>query len=61
MTPARIKRLRARLEMSQPAFADFLGVSVGAVRDWEQARVEPSGPAAKLLELADLGVFKPKK
>ncbi|MGE0583459.1 MAG: helix-turn-helix domain-containing protein [Steroidobacteraceae bacterium] len=61
MTPDRIKRIRARLDLSQPAFADLLGVSVATVRDWEQGRNAPSGPAAKLLDLAARGVLKPEK
>lgn len=52
VTPDRIKRIRARLELTQPAFAELLGVSVASVRDWEQGRGAPGGPAKKLIELA---------
>ena len=57
MTSYRIKRIRARLDLAQPAFAELLRVSVGTLRDWEQGRSVPSGPAEYLLELAERGVI----
>jgi putative transcriptional regulator len=44
-----IKRLRAKLGLSQPKFAAFLHVDVGTLRNWEQGRREPTGPAKALL------------
>lgn len=43
---------RAMLDMSQPDFATALGISVGTLRNWEQGRRVPDGPAIALLRLA---------
>ncbi len=43
---------RAMLGMSQPDFATALGISVGTLRNWEQGRRVPDGPAIALLRLA---------
>jgi len=43
--------LRRRLQMSQAEFARTFGVSVGTVRNWEQGRRLPRGPARVLLHL----------
>ena len=43
--------LRNRLGMTQTEFARAYRFSVGSVRDIEQGRREPSGPAAALLQL----------
>jgi putative transcriptional regulator len=44
-----IKRLRGWTELSQPEFADLLGVELSTLRNWEQGRREPTGPARSLL------------
>ena len=44
--------LRRRLQMSQAEFARTFGVSVGTVRNWEQGRRRPEGPAIALLRIA---------
>jgi len=44
-----VKRLRAWTRLSQPEFAALLGVEVGTLRNWEQGRREPTGPARALL------------
>jgi putative transcriptional regulator len=46
-----VKRLRARLDLSQAAFARRFGVPVGTVRDWEQDRRKPEGAALSLLRV----------
>lgn len=51
--PAPVHVIRARLNLSQAAFAGLMGVSVRTVQDWEQGRRKPSGPAAALLRIAD--------
>ena len=61
MTPKRVKKIRVSLGLSQPALAELLRVAVGTVRDWEQGRNAPSGPAELLLELAERGVLKSKE
>lgn len=45
--------IRKRLGLSQEAFAALMGVSVGTLRNWEQGRREPQGPARALLLIAD--------
>jgi putative transcriptional regulator len=44
-----IKALRARLELSQAKFAALLDIDLGTLRNWEQGRREPTGPAKALL------------
>jgi len=44
-----IKALRARLELSQAKFAVLLDIDLGTLRNWEQGRREPTGPAKALL------------
>jgi putative transcriptional regulator len=51
--PSSPKEIRARLNLSQAAFAGLMGVSVRTVQDWEQGRREPSGPAKSLLRIAE--------
>lgn len=44
-----IKKIRAVTGLSQPNFAKILDVDVGTLRNWEQGRREPTGPARALL------------
>lgn len=44
-----IKKLRASVGLSQPKFAALLHVDVGTLRNWEQGRRDPTGPAKALL------------
>lgn len=50
--PADVKAVRARLKKSQPEFALLIGVSLGTLRNWEQGRRVPEGPARALLRVA---------
>ena len=52
-TPAPPQVIRARLKLSQAAFAGLMGVSLRTVQDWEQGRRKPSGPAVALLRIAE--------
>lgn len=56
---ARIHGLRVRLGLTQRHFADALNVSEKTVKAWEQGVNVPSGPALRLLQIADRqpGVF----
>ncbi len=51
--PAPPQVIRARLKLSQSAFAGLMGVSLRTVQDWEQGRRKPSGPALALLRIAE--------
>lgn len=44
-----VKKIRAMTQLSQPKFAQILDVDVGTLRNWEQGRREPTGPAKSLL------------
>ena len=50
---SRVRRLRERLGLSQPVFAQALNVSVATVRAWEQGARLPDGPSRRLLEVAE--------
>jgi DNA-binding transcriptional regulator YiaG len=49
----RIRRLRERLNMSQPVFARSLNASDATVKAWEQGKRVPEGTSLRLLELAE--------
>lgn len=51
--PTDVKKVRARLGQSQEEFALMIGVSVATLRNWEQGRRQPDGPALALLRVAD--------
>ena len=46
----RVRSLRQSLNLPQPAFARLVHVSVSTIRNWEQGRREPDGPAFALLQ-----------
>ena len=46
---SKVKAIRAMTGLSQPKFARILHVDVGTLRNWEQGRREPTGPARALL------------
>jgi len=48
-----VAAMRARLGLSQGDFAAAFGVSVATVRNWEQGRRRPDGPARVLLAVVD--------
>jgi putative transcriptional regulator len=51
--PAKINAalIREKSGLSQQAFADRIGISIGTLRNWEQGRRVPDGPARVLLAL----------
>ena len=50
--PADVKAVRVKLGTSQSEFALMIGVSVATLRNWEQGRRTPDGPALALLRVA---------
>ncbi len=53
MSKSEIKRIRTKvLNMSQGAFAAYLGVSPTVIQSWEQGQKKPSGAARRLLQVA---------
>jgi putative transcriptional regulator len=51
MSPAEIRALREREQVSQPVFAHYLNVRKDAVSKWERGEKRPDGPSLKLLNL----------
>ena len=47
-----VKQLRASYRLSQNEFATMLGISAKTLRNWEQGRRKPEGPARVLLQVA---------
>jgi len=48
-----VRIIRERTSLSQSEFADLIGVSVKTLRNWEQGRRRPTGPAAALLSIIE--------
>ena len=48
-----VAALRKKLGLSQTRFAAAFGVSPGTVKNWEQGRRYPEGPARALLRVID--------
>jgi putative transcriptional regulator len=51
LSPAEIRALREREQVSQPVFAHYLNVRKDAVSKWERGEKRPDGPSLKLLNL----------
>lgn len=47
-----VSGIREKTGLSQPKFAELLGVSVRTLQEWEQGRRAPSGAARTLLLIA---------
>ena len=47
------KKIRAKFHLTQNEFARLLNISVGTLRNWEQGRRRPEGPARVLLNVAN--------
>jgi putative transcriptional regulator len=47
-----VKQIRDGYHLSQGEFAAMLGISVKTLRNWEQGRRSPEGPARVLLRVA---------
>jgi putative transcriptional regulator len=64
------KGIRARAKLTQAEFAARIGVPIETVRNWEQGKRSPRGPARALLKMIDqapqvafavLGAAKPEQ
>jgi putative transcriptional regulator len=47
-----VREIRAQFHATQRAFATMLGINLETLRNWEQGRRSPQGPARALLRLA---------
>lgn len=47
------RRVRAQVRLTQAEFAARIGVPIETVRNWEQGKRQPRGPARALLKLLD--------
>jgi putative transcriptional regulator len=52
ITAPDVKRIRTQYQLSQSEFAALIGISIGTLRNWEQGRRTPDGPARVLLQVA---------
>ena len=50
--PDEVRAIREKLEQTQEEFALMIGVSLATLRNWEQGRRAPEGPARALLRVA---------
>jgi putative transcriptional regulator len=48
-----VQSIRKRMGMTQNSFAARFGIPAGTLRDWEQGRRTPEGPARVLLMVID--------
>ena len=47
------KEIRSKFNLTQDEFAKLLNISVATLRNWEQGRRKPKGPARVLLNVAN--------
>ena len=48
-----VAAIREKYGMTQQEFSSLLGISIGTLRNWEQGRRKPQGPAKVLLKIAE--------
>lgn len=48
-----VRRIRKKMNMSQSIFADYFGVNLRTIQDWEQGRRVPTGAAKNFLYVID--------
>ena len=53
LTKQDVKRIRAKIHVSQPVLATYLNVTPEAVKQWEKGERKPGGASARLLQLID--------
>ena len=47
------KEIRKKLHLTQNQFASLMNISIHTLRNWEQGRRQPEGPAKVLLNVAN--------
>jgi putative transcriptional regulator len=52
VSPLDIKKIREGYDLTQNQFAGMLGISIRTLRNWEQGRRVPEGPARVLIQVA---------
>ena len=52
LTPAQVRAIRKRLNVSQPVFAALLNIPTVTAASWERGRRQPTGAALRLLDIA---------
>jgi putative transcriptional regulator len=50
-SPMEVRKIRQSTGLSQAKFAEVIEVGVGTLRNWEQGRRDPTGPAKALLKI----------
>ncbi|MCF6807826.1 helix-turn-helix domain-containing protein [Thiotrichales bacterium 19S9-12] len=50
ITPLKVKEIRNKTGLSQEKFCQLIDVKLPTLRNWEQGRREPTGPAKALLK-----------
>src|SRR5436305_13048357 len=53
LVPTDVKAIRAKFGLSQGQFAKIFALNLATLRDWEQERRMPHGPARTLLQIID--------
>lgn len=48
-----VRRIRKKLDMTQKGFAEYFGVNLRTIQDWEQGRRVPSGASRNFLHVID--------
>jgi len=48
-----VRRIRKKLNMSQSGFANYFGIPIKTIQDWEQGRRVPSGASKNFLFVID--------
>lgn len=51
MSKLEIKKIRLKVKVSQPVFAEYLNVSSATVKKWESGEKHPNGASLRLLQL----------
>jgi putative transcriptional regulator len=55
--PMDVHQIRAKFAATQKEFAKLIGISVETLRNWEEGRRRPHGPARALLRAIDADPF----